>query len=94
MKRWEVKERTRNLRRKGLSYSEIRSRIPLAKSTVSNWCKDIKLTNEQIARLDRRKINGGYAGSLKGAKVNQEKRVRQIKLVKEIVRRDAVFLKR
>lgn len=73
MKRWEIKELARSLRRKGLSYSEIRTEIPLAKSTVSNWCKDIGLTKSQILRLSKLKIGGSYEGCLKGAKVNQEK---------------------
>ena len=51
-KKWEIKEEVMDLRRSGLSYGEIRAKIPLAKSTVSRWCKDITLTKQQIARLE------------------------------------------
>lgn len=92
MKRWEVKERVISLRRKGLSYNEIRAEIPLAKSTVSDWCKDIKLTKRQILRLNQLKKNGGYAGSLKGSKVNQKRRAVEIGQIKEAARLEAPLL--
>lgn len=78
MKRWEIKERVISLRKKGLSYSEIRVKYPFAKSTISNWCKDIKLTKRQILRLSQLKAKGAYAASLKGSKTNQEKRAREV----------------
>ena len=55
MKHWEKKEFVINLRQNGLSYREIRQNIsfPISKSTLSNWCKDIKLTNGQKNRLDK-----------------------------------------
>ncbi len=92
MKRWEVKEKVISLRKKGLSYREIRAKIPLAKSTISHWCKDIKLTKRQILRLNRLKLNGSYAGNLKGSKVNQEKRNREIHQIKETAKSEAPLL--
>ena len=85
-KQWKMKERTRELRRKGLSYSEIREHMPLAKSTISVWCKDIELTERQISRLNRRKEEGRYAGNLKASKLNKEKRAKEINQIKEIAR--------
>ena len=92
MKRWEVKERVISLRKKGLSYREIRGKIPLAKSTVSDWCKDIKLTEEQIARLEQLKKNGSYAGSLKGSKVNQKRRAIEIQQIKKAAKSEVPLL--
>ena len=92
MKRWEVKEKAILLRKKGLSYREIRDKVPVAKSTLSNWCKDIELTKEQIARLSQLKKNGGYAGSLKGSKVNQERRAREIRQIKEAAKSEVSLL--
>ena len=92
MKRWEIKEKAISLRKKGLSYREIRGKIPLAKSTVSDWCKDIKLAEEQIARLSQLKKNGGYAGSLKGSKVNQERRAMEIHQIKEAAKSEVSLL--
>ena len=77
-------EKARFLReRKGLSYNEIRSEMPLAKSTISDWCRDIKLTKRQLLRLNRHRIKSSYAGSLKGSKSNQEKRNKEICRIKK-----------
>lgn len=53
MKHWERKELVRELRYQGLSYKEIRQKMPLSisKSTLSTWCKDIALTDKQKDRL-------------------------------------------
>lgn len=48
---WKLKERALCLRAKGLSYNEILKRVPVAKSTVSLWCRYVKLTPEQQKRL-------------------------------------------
>ena len=92
MKRWETKEMVVLLRKKGLSYGEIRAKIPLAKSTVSDWCKDIKLTKKQISRLSELKGKGSYEASLKGAKANQEKRTKEIQQIKEMARSEVSLL--
>lgn len=92
MKRWEEKESVISLRKQGLSYSEIRAKTPLAKSTVSDWCKDIKLTKRQILRLNRLKVNGSYVGCLKGSKVNQEKRAEEIHRIKETAKSEVLLL--
>ncbi len=56
-----------NLRKEGLSYSEIKRIIPVTKSTLSRWLKDIELTCEQKKRLSRLQATGYI-----GAKKNQE----------------------
>ena len=85
MKYWEKKELVRNLRKQGLSYREIREKIKftIAKSTISNWCKDIELTVEQKDRLDKLFQDGSYKGRLLGAKTIQTKRALEIKRIKE-----------
>jgi len=77
MKRWEQKELARELRKKGLSYKEIRQQIPMAKSTISLWCRDIVLTDRQRARLGAR-----YDVQLRGAKAVQAKRKAEIENIK------------
>ncbi len=81
MKYWKRKELVRNLRGQGLSYKEIRQRIPftIAKSTVSDWCKDIELTDKQKARLSAK-----YDILHRGAKANQIKRAEEIKQIKRL----------
>ncbi len=66
------------LRKKGKSYKEIREKITVSKGTLSVWLRDIKLTPGQEKRLYvelRRK----YA--YRGAKANQEKRIRITKQI-------------
>jgi hypothetical protein len=51
LKRWERRELGQDLRRLGLSYNEIARIIPVHDGTLSGWCRDIELTEEQRARL-------------------------------------------
>ncbi len=92
MKRWEIKERVITLREKGLSHSEIRAEVPLAKSTISRWCKNIRLTKSQILRLDQLKAKGSYIGNLKGSKVNQKKRAIEIDRIKKVAKSEVPLL--
>jgi hypothetical protein len=51
LKRWERRELAQQLRRVGLSYGEITTIVPVSKSSLSKWCRDIPLSDNQIARL-------------------------------------------
>lgn len=42
------------LRRLGLMQSEIRQIIPVPKSTLSHWCRAVKLTPEQVDAIRQR----------------------------------------
>lgn len=46
-----------SLRRRGFSYNEILKHLPVAKSTISSWCGEILLTEEQRKRLDEKRKN-------------------------------------
>lgn len=48
---WSLKERAHKLRSQGLSYKEIAREVPVAKSTISLWCRNVPLTNAQRKRL-------------------------------------------
>ena len=92
MKRWEVKERVTTFRKLGFSYKEIMRFFPVAKSTVSDWCKDIELADRQIQRLQERKKQGSYAAGLKGSKVNQERRAKEVRQIKESAKSEVPLL--
>ena len=94
MKNWEKKELVQNLRHKGLSYKEIRQRIPftISKSTISDWCKDIELTAEQKIRLDELFKDGSYKGRLLGSKTTQLARAKEIEQIKEKARTEINLL--
>jgi DNA-binding transcriptional MerR regulator len=94
MKQWEKKELVRGLRSQGLSYKEIRERIPftIAKSTISDWCKDIELTTEQKDRLDKLFKDGSYRGRLLGPKATQVRREKEIAEIKEKAKLEIISL--
>ena len=64
------------LRKGGYSYSEIKKFCPVPKSTLSYWFHDIKLSEPQLARLKKKRIEGAQKGSrskiLKTAKAIEE----------------------
>lgn len=77
----EEKLKAQKLRKQGLSYKEILSQINVAKDTISRWCKDIPLTEEQKERLIKNKVFGQKKGSLVAAenkKIAREERTLKI----------------
>lgn len=74
----EQKNKAIELRKKGLSYSEIQDIIEVPKSTLSDWCRDIALTEKQALRLFKNKLTGSAKGRVIGAKRQQKKRLDQI----------------
>lgn len=57
------KRLARKLRRKGYSYREIRKHIPVAKSSLSLWLRDISLTQDQRRRLEKLNTDGQKLGA-------------------------------
>jgi len=72
------KEIAIKLRKKGKSYNEIRNVISISKSTLSHWCRDIILSPAQLERLLKRKLRGSEKGRIIGAKIQQQRRLKQI----------------
>lgn len=56
MKKTELKEKAINLRKCGLSYSEILKQVPVAKSTLSLWLRSVGLSKRQKQRLTEKKM--------------------------------------
>ncbi len=94
-KRWERKELVQSLRRQGFSYREILQQIPfsLAKSTVSQWCKHIELTSEQLDRLDKL-YRERYRNWLLGPKSTQRRRATEIEAIKAKARIEVAELQK
>jgi len=65
------KNKAINLRKQGLSYSEILKQIPVAKSTLSLWLQSVGLSKEQKQRLTEKKL----ASALRGSKRKKEIRI-------------------
>lgn len=66
-----IKQEAINLRKKGFSYNEILKKIPVAKSTLSLWLRDVGLSKQQKQQLTEKKL----AASLKGARIRHEQKV-------------------
>lgn len=54
-----------DMRKRGFSYSEIENRLHVPKSTLSFWLKKIKLTPEQIKKLNNKRTETAKANALK-----------------------------
>lgn len=74
------------LRKSGLSLSEIQEKIRVSKSTLSLWCREVKMTKRSLKRLDKRKSEGSKKGRALGRQKNINKRIEEIKLQQRIGR--------
>jgi hypothetical protein len=75
------KERIKALamRREGLSIIVISKQLGVSKGTVSGWCRNIVLTEEQFEKLKRNKGVSVTTGQRMGAEKNKQKRLDAIK---------------
>ena len=62
MTRWERAELGRKLRRDGWTYGEIMDVLPVGKGTLAGWCKEIRLSDEQIEAIKGRRPPGVRTG--------------------------------
>ena len=56
------RERAIKLRRKGRTYSEILAQIPVAKSTLSLWLREVGIAQKQKQRLTQKKREASFRG--------------------------------
>lgn len=68
----EFREKARQMRRDGMSVRDIHLELGIAKSSVSMWVRDIKLSDEQFKVLDERKRQL-LVSQNRGARANREK---------------------
>ncbi len=69
------KLKTQELRKQGLSYREILTQINVSKDTISRWCRDIVLSDEQKNRLLKNKSFGQRKGSIVAADNKRQARI-------------------
>lgn len=75
--------KARKLRREGKSIKSIARRLRVSSSTVSLWCKDIKLSPDQIRELERHSRDPLYGKRLENALKQQRKRIEKTLKLKE-----------
>jgi hypothetical protein len=68
------KQTAQNLRSQGYSYNQILLKVSVSKDTLSRWCRDIELNDEQELRLILNKRDGQKKGSLIAAKNKRDLR--------------------
>lgn len=73
------KEKAIELRKMGYSYKDILSEIPVAKSTISVWLKDLPLTSEEKKLLKGRRDSNISRGRIKSAAANRRNRLEREK---------------
>jgi hypothetical protein len=85
-----LRERARELRRQGLTYTEISETlgVEIPKSTLNHWVSDVLLTDEQLKRIKEKEQEGaarGREGGLWGgaAGFNKEMKRRRIEAARE-----------
>ncbi len=77
LSQWERAELGRDLRRQGMSYGEIMELIPVKKSTLATWCREVVLTPEQVDAIKQRRAQQPGI-----PRDTQRKRHRQIELIR------------
>lgn len=75
----EIKAKAIALRKQGLSYSEIRTQIPVAKSTLSDWLHSVGLAKYQKQRLTEKK----RLGQIKAAETRRKIRLESSMILRE-----------
>ena len=79
MARTKDREKAIALRKKGLSYSQIKNKLSVSKSTLSGWLKDMPLPKSRLDELQRNDL--------------VIEKIRQTKLAKKLKRREGVYKK-
>jgi len=79
MSKINLKNKALELRKTGFSYSEILKDIPVAKSTLSVWFKEVGLSVPQKQRLTQKRIEAALRGALK-RKIQRQELSKKIKL--------------
>jgi len=83
MARIKKKLLAQELRRKGLSISEIARKLKMHKGgSISKWCRDITLTPEQIERLAKKQKSGSYKGRVIATERLRKQRLKEVKLLR------------
>ena len=78
-----LKLKSQQLRKKGLSLKDISIHLGVAKSSVSAWCKNIRLSKKQLEKILSLKEGRIAQGRLKGALFQKNKKIKIIKMAQK-----------
>ena len=80
----EWREKAVALRRKGLTYNEILKKIPVAKSTLSLWLREVGLARPQLQRISEKR----KAAQKTGAAAKRRIRVERTQRIHDMARKE------
>jgi len=80
------KLKAQQLRKEGNSIKDIAKKLEVSKSSVSNWCRDIRLSPKQIEKLHEKMVRGSYQGRMAGAQANKDRRLQKIRYYEDEAR--------
>ncbi len=87
-----IKEKAINLRKEGKTYSEILKEVLIAKSTLSEWLRDVGLSRPAFQKLTKKRLEaakrGGIAKHEQRIRRTEEIRKRALLDVKQITKRE------
>lgn len=92
MAKSELKLEARDLRKGGLGVKTIAHKLKVSSSTVSLWCRDIKLSPEQIAVLEMNQKDPFYGRRLAYSLKQQNVRLEKEKIIKADALKEIGFL--
>lgn len=79
----QIREKAKEMRRKGLSYRDILELLKVSKSSLSLWLRDLPLTPEERRSLRHRKDANISRGRIKAASALSRRRLEREKIVFE-----------
>lgn len=79
MSRIKDRQKAIELRKKGKTYTEIRKKLGISRSTLSDWLSKLPLTSEQFKQLEKSQKNNKVLGIEKTRIVKQKKRESRIR---------------
>jgi hypothetical protein len=79
-----IKEKAIRLRKEGKTYSEILKIIPVAKSTLSEWFKEVKLSKSQSQKITQKKLEAARRGGI----AKKKQRIERINQIREKALKD------
>ncbi|OGI63995.1 hypothetical protein A2733_01035 [Candidatus Nomurabacteria bacterium RIFCSPHIGHO2_01_FULL_40_20] len=100
MAKYDKRSKAQLMREKGISIIVIARKLGVSKSSVSAWCRDIILTEEQFEKLRKNIGISQKTGQRMGAETNKKKRLNAInladiwgkKMVKKISKRELLLI--
>lgn len=90
MYNYNVREKIKSLRSKGLTYKEITEKIGMSvpKSTISHWCKNVKLPRfyaQKVEKLNRRNMAKGRQIAFSSLREKQKQFLKNLEVKNQIL---------